>query len=95
MNELVNNLKEPKRPDKFTFEHLHSFSSLAAPKIVLLRKFFKNFEDEYVLMECSSAVDSQCRLIEKNLKMSKFLTPISLLLCSNNVPLLPYVLNAT
>ena len=48
----MNNLKEPKHPDKFPFEHSHSFSSLAAPKTVLLRKSLKNSEDEYLLTEC-------------------------------------------
>ena len=77
---------------KFTFEqHLHSVSSSVAQKIGLLRKCFKIFRDQSILLKCfnsfilpcleycspiwSSAADSHLRLLDKNLNAIKFLIP--------------------
>ena len=77
---------------KFTFEqHLRSISSSIAQKVGLLRKSYKIFGDQMVLLKCfnsfilpcleycspvwSSAADSHLKLLDKNLRCCKFLIP--------------------
>ena len=77
---------------KFTFEHhLRSVSSMIAQKLGLLRKAFKIFNDESVLVKCFnsfilscfeycspvwfSAADSHLKLLDRNLNACKFLIP--------------------
>ena len=64
---------------KFTFEgHIHSISSVAQ-KIGLLRKSFRIFGDHYVLLRYSPvwspAADSHLKLLDKKLRVCKFLVP--------------------
>ena len=75
---------------KFSSErHIHSISSLVAEKIDLLRKSFKVFGDQDVLLRCfnsfilsclkycslvwSSAADSHLKLLDKNPRACRFL----------------------
>ena len=77
---------------KFTFErHIHSISSSVAQKIGLLRKSFRIFGDDDVLLRCFnsfilpcleycspvwfSAADFHLKLLDKNLRACKFLIP--------------------
>ena len=77
---------------KFTFEqHLRSVSSSVAQKVGLLRKSFKIFGDQMVLLKCfnsfilpcleycspvwSSAADTHLKLLDRNLRCCKFLIP--------------------
>ena len=77
---------------KLTFEqHIRSVSSSVTQKIGILRKSFKNFGDEIIMMNCFnsfilpcleycspvwlSAADSHLKLLDRNLRAIKFLIP--------------------
>ena len=77
---------------KFTFEkHIRSVSSSVAQKVGILRKSFKIFGDQRILLNCfnsfilpcleycspvwSSAADCHLKLLDKNLRAIKFLIP--------------------